>query len=43
MRDSVAGLLRHLAHELSAAVVCSTHDPAVIHYVDAELPLDREV
>ena len=39
----VAGLLRHLAHELSAAVVCSTHDPAVIEYADDELPLDREV
>src|SRR5205085_3707377 len=38
----VAGLLAHLAHELGAAVVCSTHDPAVIEYADDELPLDRE-
>ena len=38
----VAGLLRHLAHELSAAVVCSTHDPAVIDYADDELALDSE-
>jgi hypothetical protein len=36
----VADLLAHLAHELDAAVVCSTHDPAVIEYADAELPLD---
>jgi ABC-type lipoprotein export system ATPase subunit len=39
----VAGLLAHLAHELGAAVVCSTHDPAVIEYADDELPLDREL
>jgi energy-coupling factor transport system ATP-binding protein len=37
----VAGLLGHLAHELSTAVACSTHDPAVIEYADDELPLDR--
>jgi ABC-type lipoprotein export system ATPase subunit len=37
----VADLLAHLAHELDAAVVCSTHDPTVIEYADDELPLDR--
>jgi ABC-type lipoprotein export system ATPase subunit len=37
----VAGLLAHLAHELAAAVVCSTHDPTVVEYADDELPLDR--
>jgi ABC-type lipoprotein export system ATPase subunit len=39
----VAGLLGQLAHDLSAAVVCSTHDPAVIEYADEQLPLDRKV
>jgi ABC-type lipoprotein export system ATPase subunit len=36
---AVGGLLRRLAHELGTAVVCATHDAAVIEQVDSELRL----
>jgi ABC-type lipoprotein export system ATPase subunit len=36
---AVAALLRSLAHELGAAVVCATHDPLVLEQADEELRL----
>jgi ABC-type lipoprotein export system ATPase subunit len=38
---AVAVLLRRLARETGAAVVCATHDPLVIEQADVELPLVR--
>ena len=38
---AVAVLLRRLARETGAAVVCATHDPLVIEQADVELPLMR--
>ena len=36
---AVATLLRRLAYETGAAVVCATHDPLVLDQADAELSL----
>jgi putative ABC transport system ATP-binding protein len=36
---AVAVLLRRLARETGAAVVCATHDPLVIEQADAEISL----
>ena len=36
---AVATLLRRLAHETGAAVVCATHDPLVLEQADQELSL----
>jgi putative ABC transport system ATP-binding protein len=40
---AVGELLRRLAHETGTAVVCATHDAAVIEEVDAELLLGTPV
>jgi ABC-type lipoprotein export system ATPase subunit len=40
---AVAALLRTLAHEYGAAVVCATHDPLVIEQADEQLALDAPV
>ena len=36
---AVGRLLAHVAHENGAAVICATHDAALIEEADAELPL----
>ena len=36
---AVAALLRTLAHERGATVICATHDPVAIEQADEELPL----
>jgi ABC-type lipoprotein export system ATPase subunit len=36
---AIANLLRRLAHETGAAVVCATHDPLVLEQADEELSL----
>jgi ABC-type lipoprotein export system ATPase subunit len=40
---AVGELLAHLAHETGAAVVCATHDAAVIEQMDSELRLATPV
>jgi ABC-type lipoprotein export system ATPase subunit len=40
---AVGELLAQLAHETGTAVVCATHDAAVIEHADAEVPLGAPV
>ena len=40
---AVGELLARLAHETGTAVVCATHDAAVIEHADAEVPLGAPV
>jgi ABC-type lipoprotein export system ATPase subunit len=41
--SAVGDLLARLAHETGTAVVCATHDAAVIEHADAEVPLGTPV
>jgi putative ABC transport system ATP-binding protein len=38
---AVGTLLAELARETGTAVVCATHDPALLEHADLEVPLDR--